>query len=232
VAVGETTKVIEELGDAFSLLTVTEIDRAQRIRSPADRADFIAAHGLIRLVSAKLLRGDPRDVTIVQQCPDCGGPHGQPNVVGAPDLNVSWSHTHGFVAAIAGFVPVAVDVEHPPLGAPDAVLQRLVLSPQERLVVAGAADPAVAFVRYWVRKESLVKLGLSTLDTLATSGPHGLSVEPSWSAATGQLSSRQPFAWRRLAWREWQLVEWSDPVPRTMGTAIAAVAPSLLLIGM
>jgi 4'-phosphopantetheinyl transferase len=221
VAWGETVQVLQQLGEPSSFLTAVETERAQRLRFAADRADFIAAHGLVRLLAAQLLGGAPGDVIVVQRCDRCGGGHGRPGVAEAPDLQVSWSHTGGFVAAIAGYGAVAVDVDHPPQPSADDALGRLALNSEEQLVVARAADPGLAFARYWVRKESLVKLGLCTLDTLASTGPDGLPVEPSWSVT----ERRRPPAWRRLSWRDWHLVEWSDRSTRTVGTAMAAVPP-------
>lgn len=221
-ATGSTDDVAARLGDPAALLTDVELGRAQRLRSSSDRSDFMAAHGLVRLVAGQLLDCGPDDLTVVQRCARCGGPHGQPYIAEQPALQVSWSHTRGYVAAIAGFVPVAVDVEHPPPVPVDGALLRLVLSPSEQSVVAAAPDPSRAFARHWVRKESLVKLGMATLDTMATTELDGLAVDSSWLAIGGH---------RRLTWRGWYLVEWSDAASATVGTAMAAIPTSLIRIG-
>jgi 4'-phosphopantetheinyl transferase len=42
------------------------------------------------------------------------------------------------------------------------------LTPAEAAAVAAAPDPSVAFLSLWVRKESLVKMGLIDLDGLSS----------------------------------------------------------------
>jgi 4'-phosphopantetheinyl transferase len=99
------------------------------------------------------------------RCAECGSAdHGQPFLDGVPQLHISLAHRPGAVVAAVGTAPVGVDLEVP--GAAVPVLD--LLSPLERTQVREAADPALAFLRLWVRKECLVKLGVATLDSLGT----------------------------------------------------------------
>jgi 4'-phosphopantetheinyl transferase len=171
-------------------LTDIERARAEALRKPADRDDFVAAHLLARTAAATLLRTADA-LTLVQRCPDCGGTdHGRPSIAEAPRLHLSLSHTHGYVAAVASPAPVAVDVEHALKAADDRLdaLAETVLTPAERYLVRTALDPARTFAQLWVRKESLIKLGRATLDTLST-----LDVSPALGRPT--LAGHVLVAW-------------------------------------
>jgi 4'-phosphopantetheinyl transferase len=137
---------------------------SRRARAQEARA---AAHLLVRWCAARLT-GRPRAAfVVVHRCPECGSrDHGRPSMAGFPELHISLAHRPGAVAAAAGWSPVGVDIEVPGPrgGAPGPVPD--VLSPAEIAQVRAAADPTSAFLRLWVRKECLVKLGVATLDSL------------------------------------------------------------------
>jgi 4'-phosphopantetheinyl transferase len=150
-------------------LTPAETARADALRKPSDRADYVAAHVLVRRCAARVLGVSPSTLTIEQHCPTCGeSGHGRPSIAGAPEVHVSLSHTRGYVAAAADLFEIAVDVEH--LIGADRVadLAAAVLTPDEREQVRTAAARERAFAALWVRKEALIKLGRADLDTLTT----------------------------------------------------------------
>lgn len=113
-----------------------------------------------RVLAARLasqVAGLPVETEDVRQaCPECGSQsHGRPYLTGAPAF-VSWSHSHGVLAVVAGTLPVAVDVHH----ATDAAVAASVLGP-----AFVESDPTDA-LREWTRWECVVKLGLATLDDI------------------------------------------------------------------
>src|SRR5262245_59494960 len=108
---GAPEEVLAQFADPRGLLTSAESARVREFQHELDRQAFTAAHVLVRIMVARLLDVSPRDVKIAQRCPFCSGPHGPPRVLGAPQVAVSWSHTRGQVAAIAGPGPLGVDVE-------------------------------------------------------------------------------------------------------------------------
>lgn len=157
------------------LLTGVERRRADAFLTPALRADFIAAHVLVRLCAARLLGRAADSLVLEQHCPGCGSDgHGRPGLAGLPQVYVSLSHTTGVVAAAAGHEPVGVDVERRAL--PDRVRGAAdrVLSAAERAAMREHADPDAYFLRQWVRKECFVKLGRTTLGGLAALDLSGL----------------------------------------------------------
>jgi 4'-phosphopantetheinyl transferase len=133
----------------LDLLDADERYRRTRYRRPADAARFTMGAVLLRLGAAHVTGHDPAGLTIERTCPSCAQPHGRPRVVGA-GLHVSVSHAGDRVAvAITAAGPVGVDVESG--GSVPADLGRYLLGPGES--ATGTRD----LLRYWVRKESVVK---------------------------------------------------------------------------
>lgn len=166
--VAGTNEVLGPVPAYERLLTGAERRRADAFLTAGGRADFVAAHVLVRLCAARVL-GRPADSLVLEQrCPGCGsGEHGRPALAGLPQVYVSLSHTTGVVAAAAGREPVGVDVERGTL--PDSVRGAAgrVLSAAELAAMREHADGDAYFLRQWVRKECLVKLGRTTLGGLA-----------------------------------------------------------------
>ncbi|WP_052757691.1 4'-phosphopantetheinyl transferase family protein [Streptomyces yangpuensis] len=164
-------------GDAHprlgGLLDKGERARADRLRRPADRALHLTAHALARTVAAAQLGIPAESLPLTAVCKRCGGPHGKPQ----PPLPVrlSWSHSgERVVVALSLGTEIGVDVERIAPFAPETA-ERVLCAP-ERTVLA--ALPAVrrpeGFVRYWTRKEALLK---ATGDGLAVA-PELLHLTP------------------------------------------------------
>jgi 4'-phosphopantetheinyl transferase len=128
---------------------------------------------------------EPGEVVLSQRCAECGGPHGVPSALGRPGVHVSWSHSHGWVAAIAAEVVVGIDIEapRPTERTPDARLLGRTATAAETVLIQDAAEPRAAFLRMWVLKESLVKTGRLALkdfgrtDVSGALGPDGSAGE-------------------------------------------------------
>lgn len=154
-----------------------DVERAAlgRLRRPADRDRYVAAHAHRRRLVAAHLGVPARHVRFTPAaCPLCGGPHGRPVVAGG-GVEVSLSRTSDLVAVALAPAVVGVDVE---------ALDRAVgirdlesaLHPAERATV----PDRTAALRLWVRKEAYLK-GRGT----------GLGVDPA-----GVDVSTDPPGWR------------------------------------
>ncbi|MQS12040.1 4'-phosphopantetheinyl transferase superfamily protein [Streptomyces kaniharaensis] len=210
VAVASAEAVLRHPEAGEHLLTALEHERAARFRKESGRRDFTAGHVLVRLCAARLLGVPVTTLTLAQNCPDCGrADHGKPFLPDHPDVHVSLSHTHGVVAAAAGFDPVGVDVELAARGGTLRGVAERVLTPAELALVDAAPEPERAFLRLWVRKESLIKIGRASMDTLSEVD---LSAVPLDVPADGPLRSR---------YRDLHLLDWTDP---GHGAAVAAVS--------
>lgn len=173
-------------------LTAAEQERAARFRLAIDRESFVAAHLLVRICAADLLGARPDRLTLIQRCTSCGGPHGRPSLAGHPDLTVTLSHTRGYVAAAAAYGPLGVDLELADGRPLDWTLVSATFSPADAAEVAADADPLRAFLRRWVRRECLVKVGAAAL------GVPGAD-------ATG-----------------WAVLDWTDPTGSVVGAVVTA----------
>jgi 4'-phosphopantetheinyl transferase len=150
-----------------------------RFRRRQDRDDFLAAHLLVRVCAARLLGLAAPDISIVQRCTSCGGPHGRPEVAGYPEVGASLAHSRGVVAAAAGMLPVGVDVEAI-LRVGDLTASDLsaALTGAEIVAIEAAADPRRALPLAWARKEAFLKAGLVDLDDLSRFDLASLPLDP------------------------------------------------------
>jgi 4'-phosphopantetheinyl transferase len=161
-----------------SMLTVDERRRYAALRRPADRDAFLASHLLVRRCAAALTGRAPETLELVQVCGECGSRgHGRPLLAGVPDVHVSLAHTRGVVVAGAGWGPLGVDIESVDAPAPTPALMPELLAEAELSLVRSARDGSLAFLRYWVRKECLVKIGVAALDALYRTDLSGMVEE-------------------------------------------------------
>jgi 4'-phosphopantetheinyl transferase len=123
---------------------------------------------MTRLFLAETEDTEPEAILIDRTCPRCGEPHGKPKA-----LNSEWefSVTHSgdyVVVAFCHGLPVGIDLEAAAVNRSQTTWSA-VLTPRE-LDSLQAIDPALqhrAFLRYWTRKEAILKcLGV------------GLTIEP------------------------------------------------------
>ncbi|WP_431033780.1 4'-phosphopantetheinyl transferase family protein [Streptomyces sp. P6-2-1] len=141
---------------ARALLAPRERVRAERLRKAGARALYVGARALARTVVARHLGVPVREVDLVAVCKHCGGPHGKPQPP-AP-LRLSLSHSGDRVlVALAHTTEIGADVERIAPQAPETVDRTL--APPERALLAGlpAELRAAGFIRYWTRKEALLK---------------------------------------------------------------------------
>jgi len=146
----------------LALLSDDERERHARFKHPADRACFLAAHGLLRSVlSRRAPATAPRDWRFGL------GPHGKPTL---PGVHFNLSHCRELVAVALAERDVGVDVE--PVDArhaTDDVAQR-VYGPRELADLAAQPTETARVERFftrWVIKESWVKAtGIGIHDAL------------------------------------------------------------------
>jgi 4'-phosphopantetheinyl transferase len=192
---------------SVDLLGEPERARARRFRRETDRRDYIAAHLLAREVVAGLLGVAAADVRLTQFCPRCRvDGHGPPRVTvpGSPPVFTSWSHSSGRIGAVAAYGPVGFDLERAE-GSADltATIAGQVLSAGEQAQVRDAAEPRIALLHWWTRKEALVKVGAVELDDF---GVVDLSVHAG-------------------RWGSWRTTSWHDDA-RGVVAATATAAPT------
>lgn len=145
----------------LDLLDPAEQARYHEYDRPADRARFITAAALLRLVVSRQLQVRPADVPLDRSCEQCGAPHGRPRIhcAGAPVLSVSHSGDSVVVAVGTGINAVGVDVELIDPALDVAELAGIALTKQEIRALAqlDESDRLSDFVRLWTRKEALLK---------------------------------------------------------------------------
>jgi 4'-phosphopantetheinyl transferase len=136
-------------------LTVGELERSASFRFDCDRARFVAARGQLRLLLARYLDANARDIALME------GSHGKPRLAVGPSwLRFNLSHSDGVaVYAVARDREVGVDHERIRSDFPFDEIARHYYSPRERAHLAGLpeADRLFAAFSYWTRKEAYLK---------------------------------------------------------------------------
>jgi 4'-phosphopantetheinyl transferase len=134
---------------ASGLATLSPAERERYAASvPLLRDRFLAGRMLLRALVAEQLGLAPDAVPLVATCPDCGGPHGRPELAGS-DLRVSLTHAGGLVIAVATHGR-AIGIDAEPLAEPlraDATARDAAI----RSVAAGEG------LLHWTRVEAALK---------------------------------------------------------------------------
>jgi 4'-phosphopantetheinyl transferase len=177
---------VQPLPEPFlALLNAVETERAGRFVALPERDRFVMGCVVSRLALGRYLDLSPAEVPLRRVCPQCGGPHGRPEVEGS-DIQVSVTHSaERVLVAFCRGGRVGVDVERVRTDLDTAGLARMVLSAVERGELAGADPQAAtrAFFTYWSRKEALLKAagcGLRKAMTELAVSPPGAPARLLW----------------------------------------------------
>ena len=129
------------------------------------RDDSVDGHDLLRELVAETTGLDVATITITATCPDCGGTHGRPTILGRPDLHVSLARTPGFVVAgVSAAGPIGIDAE-------------LLAGSPERAAAVGALT-GIQSLRHWTRVEAVLK-----------ADGRGLRVDPALVRVDGEFAT-------------------------------------------
>jgi 4'-phosphopantetheinyl transferase len=175
---------------AIALLDRGEHEKLARLRRASDRARYVAAHALLRLLVARRWGIDPTAVEVRATCTRCCGNHGRPTVTPPPGhqtLHVSIAHAGDrVVVAATALGPVGVDVEVDSC-ADFAGFDGVSLAESERreLTSMSSGQQLTGRTRIWVRKEAVLK---ATGD--------GLSVDPRRVVVSPPSQPARLLAWR------------------------------------
>ena len=164
-----------------SLLSLRELNRAERFRDEGHRRRYVVAHGILRRVLASYRQADPRTLRFTI------GESGKPALSderGPTALRFNLSHTEDLaLIAVTLGREIGVDVERVrPISELDSIVESYFTS-RERDTLRTMEDTARrdAFYRCWTRKESYAKatggdlsVALGGFDTMLSSGPADL----------------------------------------------------------
>jgi len=136
------------------LLSEDELERAARFRFDRDRRRFVAGRSVLRRLLAGYVEAAPADISFEY------GPHGKPDVAGAP-VSFNLSHSGNYALfAIGPRFELGVDVEVlADARTDDLLVAKQFFSPDE-IATLRAYPPSArprAFLQCWTRKEAFVK---------------------------------------------------------------------------
>jgi 4'-phosphopantetheinyl transferase len=140
------------VADLSEILSDDEMETACRLRVEKDRTQFIVARAALRQILGRELQHAPASLRFAAH------EHGKPYLPEHGDLQFNVSHSYGLcLIAVAGHVPVGVDLERVAGLEGLETLAREVLSPAEIEALRSSSDPLRLFYSCWTRKEAYVK---------------------------------------------------------------------------
>lgn len=195
---------------SLALLSHDEMDRADRFRSPRDRARFIVAHGALREIVGAYTRVPPARLEFMFS------PLGKPSLSGNhPGRRVEFNMSHAgdlALIALSGVGPLGVDVEEVREENDPDELADACLATDERaaLVDLPARERIGTIYRWWTRKEAV---GKARGEGLAMR-PDQCKVIPPFLMPEGDGGTGETF------WRVWDMA----PCPGYVATLVAGGA--------
>ena len=137
-----------KIAECLSWFPQERVDNVLKINHAQGRREKVAAYVLL----VEMMR----ERSFLQELPLVGyAENGKPFLQNYPDLHFNMSHCKRAVAVALHDAPVGIDVECR-RRVSQALMER-VCSAGEREFVCSAADPELAFIRLWTRKEALLK---------------------------------------------------------------------------
>ena len=193
----------------LALLSEDERRRAERLRLPIARAQYVAARATVRRLLGRYLGQPPTALRFAY------GPQGKPALAAsaAASLHFNVSHSHGLGLFAVARRPVGVDVEQVRLGIDTSRVAARFFSPVElaALGAVAAEQRPMAFYRLWTRKEAVLKAAgrgvWQALSQVEVSGPE----EPASLVQAGWADDAAP----------WSLVDLA-PAPGFVGALAVA----------
>ncbi|MEU5278071.1 4'-phosphopantetheinyl transferase superfamily protein [Streptomyces asoensis] len=175
----------------MDLLDPVERGRYEATADPGNRRRFLAGCAVSRVVLGELLDMRPADVPLRRVCGRCGGPHGKvtldvPAGSAHADVRFSVSHSGEVIGlALTRGADVGLDVEDGVGTDVEKVAPRVLADAElAALRARPAGERPAAFLRYWTRKESVLKaigVGLRVpLRGLEVSDPESPPAVLSW----------------------------------------------------
>lgn len=142
-------------GRFLSLLDEPERGRHSAYRREIDQRRFLTGRVLAKTVLGARLGVAPESVVFDATCEDCGKPHGKPRL---PGVEFSISHSGDRVGLAVTSAPVGLDVETGDRKADEGLISYALNETEQRAIKdLPDAERANAFLRYWTRKEALMK---------------------------------------------------------------------------
>ncbi len=159
---------LNECPPNYEILNEEEFNRINLLKFPKDIVNAAASFTFLRLVLSNYVGINPKEIGISRTCKQCGGPHGKPELISYDKyINFNVSHTSEYiVVGITTYSDIGIDIEEIDDDL-DLNLFSSVLNKQELKYLNSVSNDKKKnnFIKYWTRKESIVKatgIGLST----------------------------------------------------------------------
>ena len=148
------------LSDLWVMLSAEERDKSRRFRHHYDQQRYIIRHGILRLILARYLASNPKEIVISE------GMFGKPFVTDVNHGRIEFNVTHSEKLMLLAFTHehrVGVDIEHIKDFPEVEYITEAFFSSEEKAIMCRVplVNKLNTFFRLWTRKEAYTKaLGL------------------------------------------------------------------------
>lgn len=147
---------LDTYGKNCNNLSEEELQRIRRLRFKKDQDNAVVTFTFLRDILALYTADSPKNIKINRDCKTCGEPHGKPYLTGKNQkIKFNVSHTCKYVVIGVSLDEIGIDIEnlnqHKDF---DFLLNTL--SDNEKKTIT-KANKTMALLKYWTRKESVVK---------------------------------------------------------------------------
>ncbi|MEO6522691.1 MAG: 4'-phosphopantetheinyl transferase superfamily protein [Mucilaginibacter sp.] len=149
---------LKHINAISNLLTADEHERANRYYREKDKQRFILARAILRLLLARYLNRDAKQLIFEI------GENKKPHVKGDTNLHYNVSHSGDYILIAISDSEVGVDVEQPDLNMHYEDIMDISYSKPEADFVKASANPLQTFYLLWTRKEALLKATAKGID--------------------------------------------------------------------
>lgn len=138
----------------FNNLSEEELQRIGRLRFKKDKDNAVVTFTFLRDILSLYTPDSPKNIKINRDCKTCGEPHGKPYLNNG-DIKFNVSHTCRYVVIGVSLDEIGIDIENLNQNKDFDFLFHT-LSDNEKKTIT-KANKTMALLKYWTRKESVVK---------------------------------------------------------------------------
>lgn len=140
----------------YDILNEEELQRIGNLRFNKDKENAAVTFTFLRDILALYTNDSPKSIKINRSCITCGEPHGKPYITGKNKmLKFNISHTSKYIVIGLCLYEIGIDIENLNQNKDFGFLFNT-LSDNEKKKI-NQENKAMALLKYWTRKESIVK---------------------------------------------------------------------------
>lgn len=151
---------LDSIPPRYDILNEDEIIRIKSLKFLNDKKKSAASFTFLRLVLSKYIGKNPKEIPIIRSCKECGEPHGKPWILeNYKNIKFNLSHSEkNIVVGLSIKHDIGIDIEEKDTDLNSDVFSHVLSVDELRALNSLPLDEKNNnFLKYWTRKESIVK---------------------------------------------------------------------------